>query len=308
MQMLREAAVLSRLHHRCIVRFWGVVPVEESRPQPAVARGGFFNFAHDSAGSHGGRGWAGPSSSSNTTSSSSSSSKRLSLGLVMEKCDMSLQDVLDGEALKGRLLPLPSALYIAERIACGLKYLHTDAPLKVVHGDLKPANVLLKNATHEVLLTDFGLSTTIAVHTMSTAARGLVGAGGPSGGTLAWAAPEQLQAWATNKPAPRTFASDMYAFGLILYQLLVGKASYEGMGFDSEEQLKGAVRGGERPKWDGWEVARGKEAGTGVLGRLKGVVEACWAHSATERPTAQHVHAQLSELLCGVEAAAAVTA
>jgi serine/threonine protein kinase len=213
----------------------------------------------------------------------------------LDRCDESLEDVLSDEPR----LPLPEALHIAERIACGLKYLHSEAPLRVVHGDLKPANVLLKHGTHTVQLTDFGLSSTIAVHTKSMGAQKLqVGqgaAGQSAGATLAWAAPELLEAWAQGHSATHTFACDVYAFGLILHQLLVWRWPYAGT-FTAEDALKNAVRAGKRPSWAGWEGFRGGEAGPDVLSRLQALVEACWAHKADERPTAQQVHTQLVEL------------
>jgi serine/threonine protein kinase len=291
--MFEEAAVLSRLRHPCIVTFWGVVVVEDSKAKPAAARSSFPKSRHDSAGSYGSRGRVAIRSSS--SGSSSSSRSQLSLGLVLECCDESLESVLRKEPL----LPLPEALHVAERIACGLKYLHTDAPLRVVHGDLKPANVLLTERfdTLSVQLTDFGLSSTVAVHTMSMGAKNLVArnAGGQPGATLAWAAPELLEAWAQGHSAPSTFAADVYAFGLILHQLLMGCWPYEGM-LLAEDALKAAIRGGRRPGWVGWEEVRGKEAEPDVLSRLKALVEACWAQEATKRPTAQKVHTQLVEL------------
>jgi serine/threonine protein kinase len=277
LQMCKEAAVLSRLQHPCIVRFWGVVPVQQSKALPAALQVS-KDSVHDSAGS-GGAGWI---------RSGSSSSSVQSLGLVMDRCDDSLE-----ERLKMGPIPLSKALHVAERIACGLKYLHTDAsaPIRVVHGDLKPANVLIKH--DEVLLTDFGLSTTIAVHTMSMGAGRLFGDGVQAGGSLAWAAPELLEEWGKGGSPQPTFACDIYAFGILLQQLLVGKRPYVGMPPDA---LTGGVRSGRRPDWGNWEEDRGSEAGADVLGKLSRLVEACWAHSPGERPTAHEVHRQLVQV------------
>lgn len=89
----------------------------------------------------------------------------------------------------------------------------------------------------------------------------------------------------------------MYAFGIILHQLLVVSAPYIGMS-QSLEQLKAAVKNGQRPAWGPWEQARGKEAGPDVLAGLKALVEACWAGKAEERSTAQKVHADMVALIC----------
>jgi serine/threonine protein kinase len=103
--------------------------------------------------------------------------------------------------------------------------------LQVVHGDLKPANVLLIGRSG-VKLADFGLRRTIEVVTRSLAAAKLkkqgAGAGaGTTGGTLLWSAPEMLRAWGTDLfPDPRP-AGDIYAFALVLYQLLTGAMPYD---------------------------------------------------------------------------------
>ena len=298
--------MLSRLNHPCIVRFWGYVPVDDSKAQQpeGAAQGSVMSTYHDSANSH---------ASTLSPSSHSNSSSSLSLGLVMDKCDYSLAEVLTkcdrslanvlgggdrsvADVLK-RHLPLSKALHIAERIACGLKYLHEDAPLSVVHGDLKPANVLLKRGTKTVQLTDFGLSHTIAVQTQSMCAVNLVGqnGAGQSGYTLQWTAPEVLDGFEGGLAIEPTYARDVYAFGIILHQLLVGKAPYKDQ-YTSPELLKSSVRAGGRPSWDGWEDARSGEATAVVLGKLRALVEECWAQAATQRPDAQEVHTKLVEL------------
>ncbi|MDR3582421.1 MAG: serine/threonine-protein kinase [Candidatus Pacebacteria bacterium] len=97
--------------------------------------------------------------------------------------------------------------YILRPLLKCLKGLHND---KIVHRDLKPANILFKkewssgNPT-ELRLTDFGVATKIA--------RGLSD-GMSAVGTMAYMAPEQIQ-MLSYQPA-----TDMYAFGVILYQML----------------------------------------------------------------------------------------
>jgi serine/threonine-protein kinase len=83
----------------------------------------------------------------------------------------------------------------------------------LVHRDLKPANVLVDWATDTVKLADFGLSRAAgAAHTGT----GIVL------GTPAYMAPEQLAA------AEPTAASDLYALGVTLYELLAGRLPHEG--------------------------------------------------------------------------------
>ena len=102
-------------------------------------------------------------------------------------------------------LPLPRALALARQIASGLASAHRAG---IVHRDLKPANVMVDALGHAQLM-DFGIarSTSAAsVHTMP----------GSVVGTLDYMAPEQ----ARGEPADER--ADVYAFGLILYELVAG--------------------------------------------------------------------------------------
>lgn len=102
----------------------------------------------------------------------------------------------------GRLAP-ERVLEIARLLCAGLAAAHAQG---VLHRDLKPANVLIDNHGRAVL-TDFG----IAITRDQGAQTALVG-------TPGYMAPEQLQPGAT-----LTECTDIYALGLILYELLVGQ-------------------------------------------------------------------------------------
>jgi serine/threonine protein kinase len=247
-QVFLEAAVLSRLHHPCIVQFFGVV-VEQVLP------------------------------------SAMSKKPQPRLSLVMERCDTNLAVLLhEHEPLR-----LPKALELASAIASALTYLHHTSKVKVVHGDLKPANVLLTE-NGRVKLTDFGLSQTIAINTSTLMHRGVVVAGGSpatSGGTLLWTAPEVIEAWATGNDHPAAPALDIYALGIILYQLLTGRAPYKQN--THPEALKVAVRSGKRPQWGDWQQEREGQAAAEVLVALQQLAEDCWAQEPGKRPTAQQV-------------------
>jgi serine/threonine-protein kinase len=108
-----------------------------------------------------------------------------------------------------RLLPEALVLQVATPIAQALAYSHEQG---VVHRDLKPANVLVDLPTHTVKLADFGLA-----HFNGAARTGT----GVVLGTPAYQAPEQL---AGN---PATAAGDLYALGVMLYQLLAGALPHE---------------------------------------------------------------------------------
>jgi serine/threonine-protein kinase len=118
-------------------------------------------------------------------------------------------EYVDGEDLSSLLkrvgrFPEDRALEIARQICAGLAAAHER---DVIHRDLKPANVML-DGTGKVRITDFGLA----------------GASGEAirAGTPAYMAPEQLSGEEV------TARSDIYALGLVLYELFTGQRALDG--------------------------------------------------------------------------------
>jgi serine/threonine protein kinase/tetratricopeptide (TPR) repeat protein len=107
---------------------------------------------------------------------------------------------------EGRL-PLGRALSIATQIATGLIAAHEAG---VVHRDLKPANIMVDESDHAVIM-DFGIARSTSG---ATAFNMTVGA--QVIGTVEYMAPEQAKAEAVDHRA------DLYAFGLILRDMLLG--------------------------------------------------------------------------------------
>jgi serine/threonine protein kinase/Tfp pilus assembly protein PilF len=105
---------------------------------------------------------------------------------------------------EGRL-PLPRALAIARQVASGLVAAH-DAG--VVHRDLKPANIMVGAEDHALIM-DFGIARSTTAGFAMTVAGAVVG-------TIEYMAPEQAKGEAVDQRA------DVYAFGLILRDLLLG--------------------------------------------------------------------------------------
>ncbi len=100
----------------------------------------------------------------------------------------------------GQGKPRDKQIGLLIQLVQALAYLHRRG---ILHRDLKPANVLVIDDQVKVL--DFGLSSTTREATGSTS------------GTLAYMAPEVLQGY------PSSEASDMYAVGMMAYELLAGK-------------------------------------------------------------------------------------
>src|SRR5207245_1818256 len=120
-------------------------------------------------------------------------------------------EYVDGEDLSSLVrrigrLPCDKALAIARKICAGLAAAHDKG---VLHRDLKPSNIMI-DARGEVLIMDFGLAG--LAHEIEDV----------RSGTPAYMAPEQL----VGKEV--TARSDIYALGLVLYELFTGKPAFEG--------------------------------------------------------------------------------
>ncbi|MFP4323594.1 MAG: serine/threonine-protein kinase PknK [Anaerolineales bacterium] len=102
------------------------------------------------------------------------------------------------------LRPVEDKLDLLAQVLHALDYLHQRG---ILHRDLKPANVLVSNDTVKVL--DFGL----AIEFQETEA-------GDPVGTLAYMAPELL------KGEPPSRASDLYAFGVMVYRAFAGRSPF----------------------------------------------------------------------------------
>jgi serine/threonine-protein kinase len=120
-------------------------------------------------------------------------------------------EFVDGEDLAGLFrrvgrLPEEKAVEVARQLCAALAAVHDQG---LLHRDLKPANVML-DGRGKVRLADFGLAAA-------------AGEGGDArSGTPAYMAPEQL---AGQQASAR---SDLYALGLVLYELFTGRVAYAG--------------------------------------------------------------------------------
>ncbi|HEY7599542.1 MAG TPA: protein kinase, partial [Candidatus Limnocylindrales bacterium] len=109
-----------------------------------------------------------------------------------------------------RVLDIRDALSIVAQACRGLEYAHRNG---VVHRDVKPGN-LLRNEEGVVKLADFGIAKAISEESSITQVGSVLG-------TAAYLAPEQA---AGEQAGP---AADLYALGVVTYQLLSGRLPYE---------------------------------------------------------------------------------
>lgn len=119
---------------------------------------------------------------------------------------------VDGDNLASLLLrigrlPSDKAVEISRRLCAGLAAAHSQG---VLHRDLKPANIMI-DGRGQVLITDFGLAG------LEEEIRGA----DIHSGTPAYMAPEQL----AGKEV--TSKSDIYALGLVMYEMFTGKRAFE---------------------------------------------------------------------------------
>lgn len=148
-------------------------------------------------------------------------------------------EFLDGITLSDKIresgpLPWHDARAIATEMCAGLQTIHQAG---VIHRDLKSRNVMLasRNGTTCAVLMDFGLARELTTPASETATS-LTGPGAITG-TPAYMAPEQF---AGTEVSP---ATDVYALGIVLYELVTGKHP-----FASSTPVEAAVLRGRRPQ------------------------------------------------------------
>jgi eukaryotic-like serine/threonine-protein kinase len=139
-----------------------------------------------------------------------------------------IMELVEGPTLADRIavgpIPLDEALAIARQLADGLEFAHEKG---IVHRDLKPANVKLTR-DGQVKVLDFGLAKAMAddlasgnpmnspTLTLSATRAGVIL------GTAAYMPPEQAKGKTVDRRA------DIWAFGVVLYEMLTGSRGYNG--------------------------------------------------------------------------------
>ncbi|KAF6143697.1 hypothetical protein GIB67_021707 [Kingdonia uniflora] len=122
----------------------------------------------------------------------------------------SLETQLHGST-HGSALTWPLRMKIALDAARGLEYLHESCNPTVIHRDLKSSNILL-DSNFNAKLSDFGLSVTVGNQNKNNI---------KLSGTLGYVAPEYIL------DGKLTEKSDVYAFGVVLLELLIGRKPVE---------------------------------------------------------------------------------
>ena len=174
-------------------------------------------------------------------------------------------------------------LQLLADVAGGLAYLHS---FNIIHGDVKPDNVLLSTSMY-AKLADFGHSVLRRDGTKTRET--LIG----ERGTVLYMDP-----WLYDPAGSIMTASDVYSFGVMAWQVLSGLQPYEAdmtammpraaTGPQMVEALRRHVLGGGRP-------AVAELAKRGVSPVVVALVEACWAPAQAARPVMAEVQRRLLE-------------
>jgi serine/threonine protein kinase len=142
--------------------------------------------------------------------------------------DYLVMELVEGQTLAQRLLkgplPIEQVLQYSIEIAGALDKAHRSG---ITHRDLKPGNIMLTKSG--VKLLDFGLAkltrdATVTTNTVTTlpAAERSITAEGTIIGTLQYMAPEQLEG------AEADARTDIFAFGVVVYEMATGKKAFDG--------------------------------------------------------------------------------
>ena len=158
--------------------------------------------------------------------------------------------------------PLDSALPILKQVASAIDYAHSSG---IIHGDIKPENILFKKNRSVPLLGDFGMSKHFPHLELIRTIRDM--SAGPAG-TSAYLSPEQIG------EAKQSPLSDIYAFGVVCYELLTGQ-----LPFDIEappfKQMQMKVSG---------ELIEAHDANPSVSPRVSAALRAALALDRRNRP------------------------
>jgi serine/threonine protein kinase len=123
----------------------------------------------------------------------------------------SLQDMLRQYHTLGKRMPLPEIITLLEHLAKALDFAHAKG---AVHRDIKPANILF--SLHEdPVIVDFGIAKILDESIQLTGTGGVVG-------SPHYMSPEQASS------IPITKTSDIYSFGVVLYEMAVGRVPFRG--------------------------------------------------------------------------------
>eukprot|EP00759_Apiculatamorpha_spiralis_P000030 PhF_6_TR10006/c0_g1_i1/m.15250 len=177
----------------------------------------------------------------------------------------SIRHLVDNFGVLSEIVILKYSLQIIE----GLKYLHSR---RVVHGDLKCANVLVTDKG-EVKITDFGTAKVMA-HEGPVAGKVVAG-------TLLWMAPELFRG------GTATPATDIWSYGCCLLEMMTAQSPWSEYEFENESQIITLLE----------NTVEAPELPTGFSKELLALVKDCLILEAARRPTCEDISWRLSSMV-----------
>lgn len=129
------------------------------------------------------------------------------LCLAMEDCEKALEDIIEEKAFLEEDFTYKEILKVSWAIANALNYLHNDK--KILHGDIKSGNVLIRGDFEAVKLCDFGVA-----RRLKDDLSGFKNPGDRYIGTEPWKCKEAL------KGGIITDKADIFAYGLLIWEML----------------------------------------------------------------------------------------
>ena len=169
---------------------------------------------------------------------------------------------LDDAVREGRFASNAAVVTLLAGIARGMEAVHAH---KVIHLDLKPANVLL-GPTDVPWVTDFGLSASSNVGSLSNSSAG-------GRGTLYYKAPVMF----AFPPHVSTLA-DVYSYAILAWMVVTGEDQPYRDLVSPETAMAAMLAQGVRPELPSGDWRESTTAG------LANLIEACWAQAHGERP------------------------
>jgi serine/threonine protein kinase len=142
-----------------------------------------------------------------------------------------LRAILDRMRSNGQLMPIPQAAYVTKKVCEGLDYAHkkrdpSGNPMNIIHRDVSPQNILV-GFEGEVKVIDFGIAK--AANRASKTQAGVLK------GKFGYMSPEQVRGLPTDR------RSDIFAVGVLLYEMLTGERLFIGESdFSTLERVRNA--------------------------------------------------------------------
>eukprot|EP01088_Endostelium_zonatum_P020506 TRINITY_DN7598_c0_g1_i1.p1 TRINITY_DN7598_c0_g1~~TRINITY_DN7598_c0_g1_i1.p1 ORF type:complete len:1358 (-),score=370.90 TRINITY_DN7598_c0_g1_i1:135-4208(-) len=210
------------------------------------------------------------------------------LMIIMELMEQGSLDTLLHTTHKSRL-SLLQKIDILLGIAKGMSFIHLS---KIIHGDLKPRNVLIELIDPEVRvkICDFGLSKT-KEHTVTFNANDKSNNDAMLRGTAAYMAPELLDSEPSGKYGGKSDEKvDVYSFGIVVWEVMTECKPWEGK---SLVQLIYPVLSGKRP--GGGKVEVKGDGGNGIREEMERLYKRCTEEEASKRGKWEEIEGELEK-------------